>query len=52
MVEATRFDKGTISLRLQGLGGPTRFDASRIHVVDLGPEAETLGPRVYDWYQP
>ena len=52
MVELKRLGTGTISLSLQGLGGPTRFDTTRVNVIELGSEAEQLGPRTYDWYQP
>jgi len=52
MVEVKRLGTGAISLSLQGLGGPTRFDTTRVDLIELGPEAEELGPRTYDWYQP
>jgi hypothetical protein len=52
MVELKLFDTGTTSLTLLGPGGPTRFDAPRIRLMELGPEAEELGPLSYDWYQP
>ena len=52
MVEATRFDTGTISLRLQGSAGQSGLTLPRIQLIDLGEEAETLGPLTYDWYQP
>ena len=52
MVEQVNQDRRGVSLGLLNYGEASTLGGSRIHIIELGEEAEVLGPRAYDWYLP
>ena len=44
--------RGGVSLSLLAYRATTEGSARRIDIVELGAEAEMLGPRAYHWYRP
>jgi Tol biopolymer transport system component len=52
MVEQVNQDRRGVSLGLLNYGEASTLGGPRIHIIELGEEAEVLGPRAYDWYLP